>query len=139
MDIFAVYNAIRPFRGTMSFGDWLKTNRDTAKMTQEELADRAGTKHPSISRLENGKAKPSRGMVLRIAKALGVDHTAGLAAAGFLPEETRQNISVPTPKGRRVYAWDPVTGNVVALRQESLRLVDTIIDNELEHAESERD
>lgn len=122
----------------MKFGEWLKAERDRRDWSLQELADTVGFSKQSVHRYEQGRV-PNRDVVKQIAVALGVDESEALAAAGFLPEETGQNSSTPTPKGRRIYAWDPVTGNVVMLRPESLRLVDTIIDNELEHGRSERD
>ncbi len=39
-------------------------------LTQEELAEKIGTKQSSISRLENGKSKPNLGFLERVVKAL---------------------------------------------------------------------
>ena len=43
------------------------------KMSQEQLAKRAGTGQAVISRLEGGNAKPSFSLVKKIASALGTD------------------------------------------------------------------
>lgn len=43
------------------------------KMSQAELARRAGTGQAVISRLEGGNAKPSFSLVKKIASALGTD------------------------------------------------------------------
>ncbi len=40
-------------------------------MTQAELADKVGTRQPSIARLENGSSLPSLSFLERIADALG--------------------------------------------------------------------
>ncbi len=40
------------------------------KLTQRQLAARAGTRQPAISRLESGNAKPSITLLERVAKAL---------------------------------------------------------------------
>ena len=42
------------------------------KMTQAEIARKAGTKQPVISRLEGAQGSPSLSLIKRIAKALGV-------------------------------------------------------------------
>lgn len=43
-----------------------------AGLTQQELAERIGTKQPAIARLENGSAAPSFDMLGRLAEALGI-------------------------------------------------------------------
>lgn len=43
------------------------------KLTQRQLATRAGTQQPVISRLESGTAKPSLTLLERVANALDAD------------------------------------------------------------------
>lgn len=50
------------------------------KMSQEQLAKRAGTGQAVISRLEGGNAKPSFSLVKKIANALGTDITITIPA-----------------------------------------------------------
>ncbi len=45
--------------------------RKSMKMTQEELAKRAGTRKSNISRLESGSYNPSLDFIIKIAKSLG--------------------------------------------------------------------
>ena len=52
-------------------GAKLKNVRLTHKMTQEELAERIGTKQSNVSRIENGNSDPSIATLKRIAKATG--------------------------------------------------------------------
>jgi len=47
--------------------------RKSMKMTQEELAKRAGTRKSNISRLESGSYNPSLDFLIKIAKGLGKD------------------------------------------------------------------
>ena len=47
--------------------------RKKMKMTQEELAKRAGTRKSNISRLESGSYNPSLDFLIKIAKGLGKD------------------------------------------------------------------
>ena len=47
--------------------------RKSMKMTQEELAKRAGTRKSNISRLESGSYNPSLDFLIKIAKSLGKD------------------------------------------------------------------
>jgi DNA-binding XRE family transcriptional regulator len=45
--------------------------RERRKVTQAELADRLGTRQPSIARLESGKVVPKIDFLEKIARALG--------------------------------------------------------------------
>lgn len=47
--------------------------RKTAKLTQEELAERSGLPQSHVSRLETGKHSPSDTSLNKIAKALNID------------------------------------------------------------------
>ena len=47
--------------------------RKSMKITQEELAKRAGTRKSNISRLESGSYNPSLDFLIKIAKSLGKD------------------------------------------------------------------
>lgn len=47
--------------------------RKSLKMTQEDLARRAGTRKSNISRLESGTYNPSLDFLIRIARSLGKD------------------------------------------------------------------
>ena len=49
----------------------LKEERKRAGLTQEELAEKIGTKKTYISRLENGKADIQLGTLFRIFEGLG--------------------------------------------------------------------
>lgn len=49
----------------------LKEERHRAGLTQQELADRIGTKKTYISRLENGKSDIQLGTLFRIFEGLG--------------------------------------------------------------------
>jgi DNA-binding XRE family transcriptional regulator len=42
-------------------------------LTQQELAEKVGTKQPSIARLESGKTEPKISFLRRLAEALGAD------------------------------------------------------------------
>ena len=42
-------------------------------LTQEELAEKVGTKQPSIARLESGKSEPSLSFLRRVVEALDGD------------------------------------------------------------------
>lgn len=65
----------------MDIGTAVKTLRKQAGISQDTLADLAGTTKPSISRIETGEQVPSMDMLERIAAALGVRIYQIMAAA----------------------------------------------------------
>lgn len=70
------------------FGGLLRRWRGSRRYTQEQLAEEAEISTRHLSCLENGKASPSREMVLILASALELelrDRNVLLGAAGFAP------------------------------------------------------
>jgi len=65
-------------------------------LTQQELADRVGTKQPSIARLESGRTNPSIGFVGRVLDALG-----GSLSLEIEPEATPE----PDTDIGNVFTW----------------------------------
>ena len=57
--------------GAFCLAQTLKEERKRAGLTQEELAEKIGTKKTYISRLENGKADIQLGTLFRIFEGLG--------------------------------------------------------------------
>ncbi|MEQ9813752.1 MAG: helix-turn-helix transcriptional regulator [Azospirillaceae bacterium] len=71
-----------------SAGDLIREWRRRRRLTQLELAADAGISQRHLSFLESGRARPSRGMILRLADELDVpmrERNALLVAAGFAP------------------------------------------------------
>ena len=74
---------------TTTAGHELKKWRTARRMSQLDLASSAGVSQRHLSFLETGRAKPSREMVLHLARELDVplrDRNAWLRAAGFVEE-----------------------------------------------------
>jgi DNA-binding XRE family transcriptional regulator len=65
-------------------GKRIRERRESAGLTQEELAARSGLPQSHISRLENSKHSPSRSTLEKIASALKI------SVAEFDPHESRQ-------------------------------------------------
>ena len=79
-------------------GPMLRRWRSTRGMSQLALAEQAEVSTRHISYLENGKAQPSREMVLVLASALDVplrERNALLIAAGFAPVYRESGITEP--------------------------------------------
>ena len=55
----------------MTFSDKIKVSRELCNLTQQQLAERIGTKKTYISRLENGKADVQLSTLFRIFEGLG--------------------------------------------------------------------
>jgi transcriptional regulator with XRE-family HTH domain len=69
-----------------TFGSQLRSWRLARRISQEQLAGRAGVSTRHLSFVENGRSKPSRDVVLALAGALDVplrERNALLSAAGF--------------------------------------------------------
>jgi transcriptional regulator with XRE-family HTH domain len=69
-----------------TFGGQLRAWRTSRRVSQEELASRAGVSPRHLSFVENGKSQPSRELVLALAGALDIplrERNTLLTAAGF--------------------------------------------------------
>ncbi|WP_148616065.1 helix-turn-helix domain-containing protein [Nocardioides rubriscoriae] len=58
--------------GTMG-NDLVREARKRARLTQRELAERAGTTQSAIARLESGRTRPAFDDVLRLLRLCGMD------------------------------------------------------------------
>src|ERR1051326_8443632 len=65
------YARIRELRQTNPIAAHLRERRFELGLTQEQVADAAGTSHTAISRLENGTHMPQLTTLRRIAAVLG--------------------------------------------------------------------
>lgn len=78
------------------FGATLKRYRETRRVSQSKLAEKAGFDHSYVSRLESGARTPTRDAVQQLAEALGLERLQQdelLASAGFLPQEVSSLLS----------------------------------------------
>lgn len=78
------------------FGLALKRFRETRRVSQSKLAERAGFDHSYVSRLESGARTPTRDAVEQLGIALGLEQVQQdelLASAGFLPRELSSLLS----------------------------------------------
>ncbi|WP_405762892.1 helix-turn-helix domain-containing protein [Streptomyces sp. NBC_00045] len=84
---------------TPSVGPLLRTWRERRGISQLELAGRADSSSRHISFIENGRSRPSRDMVLRLADHLDVpvrDRNALLLAAGYAPHYAQTPLDDPS-------------------------------------------
>jgi transcriptional regulator with XRE-family HTH domain len=94
-------NAVQERAGIMQeeqrrFGTTLKQFRETRRVSQSKLAERAGFDHSYVSRLESGARTPTRDAVQQLSAAMELERVQQdelLAAAGFLPREVSSLLS----------------------------------------------
>jgi transcriptional regulator with XRE-family HTH domain len=80
------------------FAHELRRWRTLRRSSQLELAIRAGTTQRYMSFLEQGRSRPGRSMVVRLAESLGLslrERNALLAAAGYAPVFPESSLDAP--------------------------------------------
>ena len=113
------------------FGIALKALRETRRVSQSKLAERAGFDHSYVSRLESGARTPTREAVLQLAGAMTLAHgeqDALLAAAGFLPREVASLLSAE-PEITQVLSLLQDEGLPVAYRDKIRESLRTLVDS----------
>ena len=82
-------------------GDFIRTQREVARMSVRRLAETAGVSNPYLSQIERGLRKPSADILQQIAKALQISAETLYERAGILdPQEGRPGV-------REAIAEDP--------------------------------
>ena len=69
-----------------SIGDYIKQQREQAKISLRQLADQAGVSNPYLSQIERGLRKPSAEILQQIAKGLRISAEALYVQAGILED-----------------------------------------------------
>ena len=94
-----------------TIGDYIRQQREQAKISLRQLADQAGVSNPYLSQIERGLRKPSADILQQIAKGLRISAEALYVQAGILEDR-------PGDSGVRVTA---ITSALVAVGSLSLR------------------
>jgi transcriptional regulator with XRE-family HTH domain len=71
-----------------SIGDYIRQQREQAKISLRQLADQAGVSNPYLSQIERGLRKPSAEILQQIAKGLRISAEALYVQAGILEDRT---------------------------------------------------
>lgn len=82
----------------MDFPQALRERRTSRRLSQLDLAIRAGTTQRHLSFLENARSEPGRDMVIRLAESLDLplrERNALLLAAGFAPAYSQTPLADP--------------------------------------------
>jgi len=70
-------------------GDFIRTQREVARMSVRRLAEVAGVSNPYLSQIERGLRKPSAEILQQIAKALQISAETLYERAGFLAPDAQ--------------------------------------------------
>ncbi|WP_308190596.1 helix-turn-helix transcriptional regulator [Streptomyces sp. HPF1205] len=82
----------------MDFAQALRASRTRRRLSQLELAVRAGTTQRHISFIENGRSAPGRALVARLADSLALpprERNGLLLAAGYAPAHPQRDLADP--------------------------------------------
>src|SRR6201995_4281026 len=88
----------QPIPSRATVGELLRTWRRRRSLSQLELALEADVSARHVSFLENGRARPSRDMVLRLAEHLEIplrERNRLLLAAGYAPQYVERSLEAP--------------------------------------------
>jgi transcriptional regulator with XRE-family HTH domain len=69
-----------------TIGEYIKAQREQAKISLRQLADSAGVSNPYLSQIERGLRKPSADILQQIAKGLRISAEALYVQAGILED-----------------------------------------------------
>jgi transcriptional regulator with XRE-family HTH domain len=69
-----------------NIGEYIREQRNTAKISLRELAKQAGVSNPYLSQIERGLRKPSAEILQQIAKGLRISAEVLYVEAGILPQ-----------------------------------------------------
>ncbi len=88
-----------------SLGDYLREQRQSAKLSLRQLSELAGVSNPYLSQIERGLKKPSAEILQQLAKGLEVSAESLYVRAGILDE--RHGHPAEAPDTRAVIGADP--------------------------------
>jgi transcriptional regulator with XRE-family HTH domain len=91
--------------GGDSLGDYLREQRQSAKLSLRQLSELAGVSNPYLSQIERGLKKPSAEILQQLAKGLEVSAESLYVRAGILDE--RHGHPAEVPDTRAVIGADP--------------------------------
>ena len=91
--------------GDNILGDYLREQRQSARLSLRQLAELAGVSNPYLSQIERGLKKPSAEILQQLAKGLQVSAESLYVRAGILDE--RPEHAPEPPDTRAVITADP--------------------------------
>ncbi|NKE57084.1 helix-turn-helix domain-containing protein [Lentzea sp. PSKA42] len=106
---------MRTIENHSALGSELRRWRDARRVSQLELATRAGTTQRHLSFVETGRSLPGRPLVLRLAESLDLslrERNALLIAAGYAPAFGETNLDDPRMRPVREALHQVLTGHM---------------------------
>ncbi|MFN8098980.1 MAG: helix-turn-helix transcriptional regulator [Dermatophilaceae bacterium] len=88
-----------------SLGEYLREQRQNARLSVRQLSELAGVSNPYLSQIERGLKKPSAEILQQLAKGLEVSAESLYVRAGLLDPHDKP--APEAPDTRRVIAGDP--------------------------------
>src|SRR6202047_766372 len=74
-----------------SIGEYIRQQREQAKISLRQLAEQAGVSNPYLSQVERGLRRPSADILQQIAKGLRISAEALYVQAGLLEDRPRDS------------------------------------------------
>ena len=130
-----------------SIGDYIKQQREQAKISMRQLAEQAGVSNPYLSQIERGLRKPSAEILQQIAKGLRISAEALYVQAGILEDrpgdsgvraavltdpqltERQKQVLIEIYESFRGESQKPPTAEVVAVVRDRPVTDDTVPDD----------
>src|SRR5450631_239066 len=85
-------NRAMPQVSVNSIGDYIREQREQAKISLRQLSQAAGVSNPYLSQIERGLRKPSAEILQQIAKGLRISAEALYVRAGILDQVGRPDV-----------------------------------------------
>jgi transcriptional regulator with XRE-family HTH domain len=138
-----------------SIGDYIRQQREQAKISLRQLAEQAGVSNPYLSQIERGLRKPSADILQQIAKGLRISAEALYVQAGILEDrpgdsgvrsalltdphltERQKQVLVEIYESFRRESQKPPTAEVVAVIRDRPAPAETAAPGDTEHGEPE--
>ena len=83
---FAYASGLATMNAMSGIGDYIREQREQARISLRQLAEQAGVSNPYLSQIERGLRKPSADILQQIAKGLRISSEALYVQAGILED-----------------------------------------------------
>jgi transcriptional regulator with XRE-family HTH domain len=131
-----------------SIGDYIRQQREQAKISLRQLAEQAGVSNPYLSQVERGLRKPSADILQQIAKGLRISAEALYVQAGILEDrpgdsgvrsalltdpqltERQKQVLIEIYESFTKESQKPPTAEVVAITREQSPTAETVTSDE---------